>query len=105
MDVERAPVVEAAARFARVAGFGPFGMQTVDRLDEDTGAGRLAHAARPAEEVGVGLQIFLHKDEGHWLNGQPEAEDKIIILVGVALETIKQMESQMQMRNYKGFLD
>ena len=27
----------------------------------------------------------------------------IIILVGVALETIKQMESQMQMRNYKGF--
>ena len=28
-----------------------------------------------------------------------------IILVGVALETIKQMESQMQMRNYKGFLD
>ena len=22
------------------------------------------------------LQIFLHKDEGHWLNGQPEAEDK-----------------------------
>ena len=29
-------------------------MQTVDRLGEDTGAGRLAHAARPAEEVGVG---------------------------------------------------
>ena len=22
------------------------------------------------------LQIFLHKDEGHWLGGQPEAEDK-----------------------------
>ena len=22
------------------------------------------------------LQIFLHKDEGHWLSGQPEAEDK-----------------------------
>ena len=22
------------------------------------------------------LQVFLHKDEGHWLNGQPEAEDK-----------------------------
>ena len=21
------------------------------------------------------LQIFLHKDEGHWLNGQPKAED------------------------------
>jgi preprotein translocase subunit SecY len=29
----------------------------------------------------------------------------IIIVVGVALETVKQMESQMLMRHYKGFLD
>ncbi|BED92789.1 MAG: preprotein translocase subunit SecY [Candidatus Paraimprobicoccus trichonymphae] len=29
----------------------------------------------------------------------------IVILVGVALETIKQLESQMMMRKYKGFLD
>ncbi len=29
----------------------------------------------------------------------------IIIVVGVALETIKQIESQMMMRNYKGFLN
>ena len=29
----------------------------------------------------------------------------IIILVGVALETVKQMESQVMMRTYKGFLD
>lgn len=29
----------------------------------------------------------------------------IIIIVGVALETAKQMESQMMMRHYKGFLD
>ena len=29
----------------------------------------------------------------------------IIIMVGVALETIKQMESQLMMRHYKGFLD
>lgn len=29
----------------------------------------------------------------------------IIIMVGVALETVKQMESQMMMRHYKGFLD
>lgn len=29
----------------------------------------------------------------------------IIIMVGVALETVKQIESQMMMRNYKGFLD
>ena len=29
----------------------------------------------------------------------------IIIMVGVALETQKQLESQMMMRHYKGFLD
>ncbi len=29
----------------------------------------------------------------------------IIIMVGVALDTVKQMESQMMMRHYKGFLD
>ncbi len=29
----------------------------------------------------------------------------VIILVGVALDTVKQMESQMMMRHYKGFLD
>ena len=29
----------------------------------------------------------------------------VIIVVGVALETVKQLESQMMMRHYKGFLD
>lgn len=33
------------------------------------------------------------------------AGTSIIILVGVALDTVKQMESQMMMRHYKGFLD
>ena len=28
------------------------------------------------------LQIFLHKDEGHWLNGQPDADDKESFQVG-----------------------
>ena len=28
------------------------------------------------------LQIFLHKDEGHWLNGQPEVEDRESFKVG-----------------------
>jgi preprotein translocase subunit SecY len=29
----------------------------------------------------------------------------LIIVVGVSLETVKQLESQMMMRHYKGFLD
>ena len=28
------------------------------------------------------LQIFLHKDEGHWMNGQPNAEDKESFQIG-----------------------
>ncbi|MFO7635964.1 MAG: preprotein translocase subunit SecY [Clostridia bacterium] len=35
-----------------------------------------------------------------WLGGTT-----LLILVGVALETVKQIESQMLMRHYKGFLD
>ena len=30
---------------------------------------------------------------------------QIFIVVGVALETVKQLEAQMLMRHYKGFLD
>jgi preprotein translocase subunit SecY len=29
----------------------------------------------------------------------------VLILVGVALETVRQLESQLMMRNYKGFLE
>ena len=29
----------------------------------------------------------------------------ILITVGVALETMKQIESQLSMRNYEGFID
>lgn len=40
------------------------------------------------------------KIPGMWLSGQT-----VLILVGVALETVKQVESQMLMRHYKGFLE
>ena len=39
------------------------------------------------------------------MNNMSIGGTSIIILVGVALETVKQMESQMMMRHYKGFLD
>ena len=29
----------------------------------------------------------------------------VLIIVGVALETVKQIEAQMMMRHYKGFLE
>ena len=39
------------------------------------------------------------------MGGMAMGGTSIIIVVGVALETAKQMESQMMMRHYKGFLD
>lgn len=39
------------------------------------------------------------------MGGMSIGGTSIIIIVGVALETVKQLESQMMMRHYKGFLD
>jgi len=39
------------------------------------------------------------------MSGMSLGGTSIIIIVGVALETVKQLESQMMMRHYKGFLD
>lgn len=39
------------------------------------------------------------------MNGLSLGGTSVIIIVGVALETVKQLESQMMMRHYKGFLD
>jgi preprotein translocase subunit SecY len=45
--------------------------------------------------LGIIFQI-----QGIWFGGPA-----VLILVGVALDTVKQMESQMLMRHYKGFLE
>lgn len=39
------------------------------------------------------------------LQGLSMGGTSVIIIVGVALDTVKQLESQMMMRHYKGFLD
>ena len=39
------------------------------------------------------------------LSGLMMGGTSVIILVGVALETMRQLESQLMMRHYKGFLD
>jgi preprotein translocase subunit SecY len=39
------------------------------------------------------------------MHGLTMGGTSVIIMVGVALETVKQIESQMMMRHYKGFLD
>ena len=46
--------------------------------------------------------VLLEKDGGMNIS---LGGTSIIIMVGVALETVKQLESQMMLRHYKGFLD
>lgn len=49
------------------------------------------------------LPLIFGKVSG--MSGMSLSGTSIIILVGVALDTVKQLESQMMMRHYKGFLD
>ena len=42
---------------------------------------------------------------GRWISNLAIGGTSIIIVVGVALETVKALEAQMLMRHYKGFLD
>ncbi len=51
-------------------------------------------------QVFPGILGYFTKIQGVWFAGPG-----VLILVNVALDTIKQMESQMLMRHYKGFLE
>ena len=46
-----------------------------------------------------------HFSNAEALTGLSLGGTSIIIAVGVALETVRALEAQMMMRNYKGFLD
>lgn len=45
----------------------------------------------------INLGLGINKFRNRWYS--------LLIVVGVALETVKDMESQMLMRHYKGFLE
>ena len=51
------------------------------------------------EGTKTGLEAKSYMDAGKLV------PDSVIIVVGVALETVKQLEAQMLMRHYKGFLE
>ena len=56
----------------------------------------------------LGKQVKQCMDEGKLVPGVQNLAiggTSIIIIVGVALETVKALEAQMLMRHYKGFLD
>ena len=55
--------------------------------------------------VAVTPILISHFSKSSALTGISLGGTSIIIVVGVALETVRALEAQMLMRNYKGFLD
>ena len=53
----------------------------------------------------IAILPFIFSDITYMHNTTFLGGTSVIIMVGVALETVKQIESQMMMRHYKGFLD
>lgn len=53
----------------------------------------------------IAIEPFIFSDLTYMYQTTFLGGTSVIIMVGVALETVKQMESQMMMRHYKGFLD
>ena len=51
------------------------------------------------------VPLLINVCSGGSMSGIAFGGTSIIIVVGVALETVKQMEAQMLMRHYKGFLE
>ena len=49
--------------------------------------------------------LIAHFSQSAAMSGVSLGGTSIIIVVGVALETVRALEAQMLMRNYKGFLD
>ena len=51
------------------------------------------------------LPLIINAVSGGQFAGIAFGGTSILIVVGVALETVRELESQITMRNYKGFLD
>lgn len=60
MDAHRTTLVERTARLALVASLGTYGVEAVDCLGEDAGAGGLTYTSRTAEEVCMSQLVALN---------------------------------------------
>ena len=49
--------------------------------------------------------LIINKVAGNAITGIAFSGSSLLIVVGVALETVRELESQMTMRHYKGFLE
>ncbi len=48
--------------------------------------------------------VFLQMGGGQTLQNLPFGGVAVLIMIGVGLDTVKQIESQLMQRNYEGFL-
>jgi len=54
--------------------------------------------------VSVLPNVFLQMGSGATLQNLPFGGVAVLIMIGVGLDTVKQIESQLMQRNYEGFL-
>jgi preprotein translocase subunit SecY len=94
--------VEVADNMKRYGGFIPGirpGRQTAEYLDKV-----LTRITLPARSTSRGRGAAVHPARGRQHRAFPLGGVSLLIMVGVALQTMQQIESQLMQRNYEGFL-
>jgi len=86
-----------------IPGFRP-GKPTQDHIAKVLGKITLFGAIYLGVVAGLPILVSMFSEQAR-MTGIALGGTSIIIVVGVALETVKSMENQMLMRHYKGFLD
>ena len=54
--------------------------------------------------ISVLPNLFLHMGNSGTVQNLPFGGTAVLIMIGVGLDTVKQIESQLMQRNYEGFL-
>ena len=80
------------------------GPPTAQYLDRVLDAADAARARSSSRAVAIAPSIFIRYGGFSQANSRALGGTSVLIAVGVALDTMRQMESQMMMRNYEGFL-
>jgi len=86
-----------------IPGFRP-GKPTQDHIQKILGKITLFGAVYLAFVAGLPILVSMFSEQAR-MTGVALGGTSVIIVVGVALETVKNLENQMLMRHYKGFLD
>jgi len=72
--------------------------------DDHCGSTLAGHTGDVLAAVAVAPSLFIRYGGFSQANARALGGTSVLIAVGVALDTMKQLEAQLMMRNYEGFL-